>query len=89
MYLPWYRGDVISLMEKREIKMITRDRRTLRSWLPAWSMELFFLTLLLIGGLGVIGSLIANLSFCPEGPSEDFWAGCAAELLGFAWVGPL
>ena len=87
MYLSRKSGGTRFSTARQEIKLITLSRRNLRDWLLAWSIELFFLTLLLIGGLGVVSALIAKVSFCPDDPGEDFWTGCSAEMLGFCLGG--
>lgn len=52
-----------------------------------WSVERFLLGLLLVIGLGVVGLVIARVSFCPEGMTQFFWRGCWEETLGFGLGG--
>ncbi|MEE9247869.1 MAG: tetratricopeptide repeat protein [Dehalococcoidia bacterium] len=58
-----------------------------RNSVTGWSVERLLLSLLLVIGLGVVGLLIARVSFCPEGLTQSFWTGCWEETLGFGLGG--
>ena len=58
-----------------------------RNSVTGWSVERLLLSLLLVIGLGVVGLLIARVSFCPEGMTQSFWTGCWEETLGFGLGG--
>ena len=60
---------------------------SVRNSVMGWSVERLLLGLLLVIGLGVVGLVIARVSFCPEGMTQFFWRGCWEETLGFGLGG--
>lgn len=80
-------GPVVQDVSGRPYGAWLLNRWGFREGFRYWTVERLLRSLLLMAILAVAGSVIAKVSFCPEGVTGSFWTGCGVEMLAFTLGG--